>query len=383
MTISGINKIVVIGAGIMGHGIAQLFAMYGYRVNLVDINDAILEEALNKIGWSLDKLVEKKLISRDQGEKARSSINIFPDLKNGLKDVDFVLETVTENLELKHEVYRQVCRRVPENIIIASNTSDLRITRLALAVANPARFVGMHFLNPPPLMPLVEIVMGEKTSAETAQTTRVLAESLGKMPIVLKKDRDLADVLGWIFYESLWQLEEAVYTQEEIDASFRAEGFPMGMIELLDFTGLDTAYNVIKAKGLEAPPVMEEKIRAGNLGKKSGHGFYDWSQGRPLIPMEKAEKYDVILSMAPAVNEAAIFLEDNVCTRDELDQAFEKGQAFPYGPFKFADTRGIDAVCEALRSSHRKYRPHPRLLEMVKAGRLGKKSGKGFYDYES
>jgi enoyl-CoA hydratase/3-hydroxyacyl-CoA dehydrogenase len=381
MAIEVINKIAVIGAGIMGHGIAQLFAMYGYPVNLVDLNESALKEALKKIGWSLDKFVKKKLISPDQGENAWSSINAFTNLKGGLADVDFVLETVTENLELKHEVFKQVCRRVPENIIIATNTSDLRITRLAVAVTNPARFVGMHFLNPPPLMPLVEIIMGEKTSTETAETTRALAESLGKMPIVLKKDRDLADVLGWIFYESLWQLQEGVYTREEIDASFLDEGFPMGMVELLDFTGLDTAYNVLKEKDLKVPPVMQAKIRTGNLGKKTGHGFYDWSQGRPFIPMEKAGKYDVILSMAPAVNEAVIFLAENICSRDELDQAFEKGQAFPYGPFKFADTRGIEAVIAALQSSHRKYRPHPRLLEMVKTGRLGKQSGKGFYDY--
>ncbi len=383
MTISGINKIAVIGAGIMGHGIAQVFAMYGYQVNLVDTNDAIIKEALEKIGWSLDKFTAKDVISLERSEKALSSIKGSTDLKDGLKGVDFVLESVTENTGLKQRVYREVCEAVPENIIIASNTSDIRITTLAAAVSNPERFVGMHFVNPAPLMPLVSIVMGEKTIDETAESTRALAESLEKIPIVLRKDKDLTDILGWIFYESLWRLEEGASTREEIDASFRAEGFPMGIIELLDFVGLDTAHSVMKEKGREIPLGLKEKIRAGRLGTKTGQGFYDWSQGRPAIPLEKAGKFDVIHSMAPAVNEAVVFLEEGVCAREELDLAFEMGQGFPYGPLKFADIRGIEAVVEALKSSPRKYKPHPRLLDMIKAGRLGKESGKGFYDYPS
>lgn len=381
MTISGINKIAVIGGGIMGHGIAQLFSMHAYQINLVDIDEPILKEALEKIGWSLDKFVEKKMITPEEQARALSAINTYTSLKDGLQGVDFVLETVTEEVEIKQRVFREVCQVVPEDIIVASNTSDLRITTLADAVTHPARFVGMHFLNPPPLMPLIQIVMGEKTSEETAETTRALAEDLGKMPVVLKKDKDLADILTWILYESLWQLEDGAFTKEEIDASFRVEGFPMGIIELLDFTGLDTARNVLKEKGLDTPPLLEEKVQAGNLGNKSGQGFYDWSQGRPSISMEKAGRYDVIHSMAPAVNEAVVFLEEDVCGMDEIDMAFEMGQAFPYGPFRFADLRGIDEVVGVLQSSPRKYDPHKRLLEMVEAGQLGKKSGKGFYDY--
>ena len=383
MAISEINKIAVIGAGVMGHGIAQLFAVFGHQVNLLDINEKLLKEALDKIGWSLNKFVDKQMISQDQSEKALASIKTFTNLAGGLKDVDFVLETVTEDLELKHKVYREICKFLPEDIIIASNTSDIRITRLAEAVTSPSRFVGMHFVNPAPLMPFVGIVLGEETREETGETTRKLAEGLGKMTLVLKKDRDLADVLGWIYFESLWRIEDGDYTQEEIDASFRAEGFPMGIIELLDFIGLDTVLHVLKQKDMKAPPVLEEKVQNKKLGKKTIEGFYDWSKGRPPIPMEKAHGYDVLYSMAPAVNEAALFIEEGVCSGEELDMAFEKGQSFPYGPLKYADMRGIDAVVEALQSSPRKYNPHPRLLKMVKEGQLGQKSGKGFYEYGS
>jgi 3-hydroxyacyl-CoA dehydrogenase len=136
MTISGINKIAEIGAGIMGHGIAQLFSMHGYQINLVDIDESILNEALEKIGWSLDKFVEKKMITQDQEEKALSVINTYTSLKDGLQGVDFVIETVTEEVELKQRVFGEICQVVAEDIIVASNTSDLRITTLAQAVTN-------------------------------------------------------------------------------------------------------------------------------------------------------------------------------------------------------------------------------------------------------
>ncbi|MEM3651316.1 MAG: enoyl-CoA hydratase-related protein, partial [Candidatus Jordarchaeaceae archaeon] len=353
----------------------------GYKVNLVDIKEDVLQKAMEKISWSLNKLVDKKIIAPHQIDKAISSIKTYINLKEALKDVDFVIETVTEDEEIKKKVFKEVSNNVPEDVIITSNTSDIRISKLATAVDKPERFAGMHFLNPPVLMPLVEVVMGEKTSKETAQKTKELAESLGKITILIKKDRDLADMLRAIIYETLWQIQDGNYTIEEIDASFRKEGFPMGQIELMDFGGLDTGYNVLKHHNMAIPPVLEEKIKAGDFGQKTGKGFYDWSKGRPKIDLSKAGKFDVIKSLAPWVNEAASWLAEDIAEKEEIDKAFEMGQGFPYGPFKFADLRGIDTIVDELKSSPRGYKPHPLLLKMIEEGKLGKKTGKGFYDY--
>ncbi|MFB0562479.1 MAG: 3-hydroxyacyl-CoA dehydrogenase/enoyl-CoA hydratase family protein [Candidatus Lokiarchaeia archaeon] len=381
MVLEGIEKIAVIGAGIMGHGIAQLLAQSGYKVNLVDIKEEILQKAMEKISWSLNKLVDKKIIAPHQRDDVVSSIKTYTGLKEALKDVDFVIETIVEDEEIKKKVFKEVSDNVAESVIISSNTSDIRISKLATAVDEPERFVGMHFLNPPVLMPLIEVVMGEKTNMETAQKTKELAESLGKITILIKKDRDLADILRALAFEVVWQVQEGKYTVEEIDASFRKEGFPMGQLELMDFGGLDTVYNVMKHHNMDIPPVFEEKIKAGELGQKTGKGFYDWSKGRPKIDLDKAGKFDVIKALAPWVNEAVLWLAEDIAEKEEIDKAWEMGQGFPYGPFKFADLRGIDNIVEELKASPRGYKPNPLLLKMVEEGNLGKKTRKGFYDY--
>jgi enoyl-CoA hydratase/3-hydroxyacyl-CoA dehydrogenase len=263
------------------------------------------------------------------------------------------------------------------------------------ATKRPEKVAGMHFFNPPQMMALVEVIKGEKTSQETIDTLVELAKKLGKTPVVVKKDVRgfiVNRVLGAVFNEAFWAYHRGEATKEGIDASVKYNGgFPMGWFELADFVGLDIAYEVGKilyeAYGERFKPcaeVIEPLVKEKKFGQKTGVGFYDWTKGRPRIPFNLMEEYDVERSWAVAVNEAAWLIHEGAASPADIDTGMKLGTYWPSGPCEYADRTGIDVIVNKLKELYAKYsmemyKPCLLLEEYVSKGWLGKKTGRGFY----
>ena len=390
-----LKKVAVIGSGAMGHGITQLLAMSGIEVAMVDISDEFLQKGMEKIKWSLGKFVEKKRIRQEDADAALSRIKTTTSYEEAAKDIDLAIEAVPENMELKKQVFAKLDSIAPPHAILASNTSTLSITEMGNATKRPEKVAGMHFFNPPQMMALVEVIKGEKTSQETIDTLVELAKRLGKTPVIVKKDVRgfiVNRVLGVVFNEAFWAYHRGEATKEGIDASVKySGGFPMGWFELADFVGLDIAYEVGKilyeAYGERFKPcaeVIEPLVKEKKLGQKTGVGFYDWTKGRPRIPFNLMEEYDVERSWAVAVNEAAWLIHEGAASPADIDTGMKLGTYWPSGPCEYADRTGIDVIVNKLKELYAKYnmemyKPCPLLEEYVSKGWLGKKTGRGFY----
>lgn len=390
-----IRRIAVLGAGTMGHGIAQVAAMSGYEVVIRDIEEGFVQNGINRIRSSLSKFVEKGKLSGEDMEKILSRISGTTDLKLAVKDADFVIEAVPEVFSIKAEVLKEADELAPSHAILATNTSSLPISELASVTRRPDRFVGMHFFNPPQIMRLVEVVRGELTSEQTIRTTMELAESMGKEPVLVKKD-----VPGFIVNRILvrWLNEACLISQREnidislIDSALKGRaGLPMGAFELSDYIGLDVMRDIMEAmvrRGFAITPCSKwaELPREGKLGAKSGQGFYDWSKGRPQIPPNPDANFDPMEVLCMAVNEAAWLLRNDVASAEEIDKAVMLGLNFPKGPLRMADEQGLDRIKEMIESKSRRfglpeYSVDPLITEKVSKGDLGVKSGRGFYEY--
>jgi len=390
-----IRKAAVVGAGAMGHGIAELLAMNGIEVMMVDINDEILAKAKEKIKWSLDKFVEKRRIRPEDAQAAFARIATTTSYEQAAKDIDFAIEASPENMDMKRKVFSTLDSFAPFNAIIASNTSTLSITEMGKATKRPDKVAGMHFFNPPQLMALVEVIKGESTTQETITALAELAKKLGKTPVIVRKDVRgfiVNRVLGAVFNEAFWAYYRKEATKEEIDSSVKyTGGFPMGWFELADFVGLDIAYEVGKilyeAYGERFKPcteVIEHLVKERKLGQKTSEGFYDWKTGRPRIPFNLLDVYDVDRSWAVAVNEAAWLMKDDAADPVDIDTGMKLGTYWPSGPCEYGDRTGLDAVLNKLKELHSKYnmemyKPCPLLEEYAANGWTGKKAGRGFY----
>jgi enoyl-CoA hydratase/3-hydroxyacyl-CoA dehydrogenase len=390
-----LKKAVVIGSGAMGHGIAQLLAMSGIEVTMVDINDEILQKAIEKIKWSLGKFTEKKRIRQEDAIATLARIATTTSYEQAAKDIDFAIEASPENMELKKTIFAKLDAIAPPHAILASNTSTLSITEMGKATKRPDKVAGMHFFNPPHSMALVEVIKGDNTSTETMNTLFNLAKRLGKTPIIIRKDVRgfiVNRILGATFNEAFWAYQRKEATKEGIDASVKYNGgFPMGWFELADFVGLDIAYEVGKilyeAYGERFKPcseVIDPLIKERKFGQKTGIGFYDWTKGRPRIPFNLLDEYDVERSWAVAVNEAAWLLKDDAANPVDIDTGMKLGTYWPSGPCEYADRTGLDTILNKLKELYAKYnmemyKPCPLLEEYVSQGRTGKKTGRGFY----
>lgn len=394
-----IKNIAVMGAGAMGHGIAQLAAMNGFHVAMRDIKDEFLKAGMKKIRWSIGKFIEKDKISPSEAQKVLRRIELLVSLKEAVEKADFVIEAIPEKLKLKQEVFKEIDEYAPEHTMLATNTSALPVTEIASATNRPEKIVGMHFFNPPVLMRLVEVVMGDKTNEGTVEVTIELARKFGKEPVLCKKD-----VPGFIANRVTipgtnlvaWMVHKGEYTIEEIDAATKYKaGMPLGTFALLDYTGLDIAYHVMKfmeerEPNFEVCPLIEEKMEKGEIGVKAGKGFYDYPEkGRfvmPQIPEEKAEKFDPMTQTYVSVNMAAELIRKDIATPEDIDKSMKLGFNMPVGVLELADSLGIDTVVEKLREIEAKYgefyKPDPLLEDMVKKDQLGEKTGEGFYTYE-
>ncbi|WP_020527241.1 3-hydroxybutyryl-CoA dehydrogenase [Flexithrix dorotheae] len=283
------NNISVIGAGTMGNGIAHVFAQNGFKVALVDISEEALKKGLSTISKNLDRLIKKEKISETDKTKTLSNIETFSAISEGVKNADLVVEAATENQELKLKIFSELDKQSPENAILASNTSSISITKIASATNRPEKVIGMHFMNPVPIMKLVEVINGYLTDKATSSAVLEISKKLGKTPVLANDYPGFVAnrILMPMINEAILSLQSGVAGVQEIDEIMKlGMAHPMGPLQLADFIGLDVCLSILKVlqDGLGddkyAPsPLLVNMVNAGQLGVKSGCGFYSWGHG--------------------------------------------------------------------------------------------------------
>jgi enoyl-CoA hydratase/3-hydroxyacyl-CoA dehydrogenase len=390
MNVDDIDRVTVLGAGSMGHGITEVVALAGYHVTMRDIEQDLVDEGYENIEWSLEKLAEKGLVDQDPAD-VMARVDTAVDLEEGVQDADLVIEAAPEKMALKKEIFADLDEFTADETILASNTSSLSITEIATATDRPDKVVGMHFFNPPVKMDLVEVIYGAETSDETAEAAFEFVESIDKTPIYVRKDVNgfvVNSVLGPFGDEAAWMASEGVATVEEIDAAMvHQRGYPMGPFELSDMTGIDIGYHVRKEAGKPIPPIVQEKVDNDELGQKTGTGYYDYEDGEgTTYEAGQGEGVDTLRIEARIVNEAAKLIGNDVATAEAIDTGMRLGAGFPEGPCRRADKLGLDTILEKLRDLHdeygeARYEPADYLVELVEDGHTGEDAGQGFYDY--
>ncbi|MBM3896216.1 MAG: 3-hydroxyacyl-CoA dehydrogenase family protein [Thaumarchaeota archaeon] len=376
-----IKNITVLGSGIMGHGIAQVSAMSGYNVILRDIEQKFLDKAMEKIKWSLDKLVSKEKISQPQADQIFSRIKPVIDLKEAVKDCQLVIEAVPEIMDLKRKVYDELDKVAGNDVIFASNTSTLPITEIANTTSRPNRFIGIHFFNPPQLMRLVEVIPGKQTSSEIVDKTVEFVRSVKKEPVLCKKD-----VPGFIVNRLFIPLvHEACYVMDrqknqltEIDSAVKFKlGFPMGIFELADFTGMDVIHKATvemhqrDKKVINPHPKIEQLYNEKKLGQKSGEGFYKYSDDKyERIPLTEdlAQKCNPIQLVANILNNAAWLVTNKASDIQEIEKAAQLGLGLKKPLFDTVKEYGVSNIVKELESLTSKfgkfYEPDSLLVSM-------------------
>jgi 3-hydroxybutyryl-CoA dehydrogenase len=292
------NKIAVIGSGTMGNGIAHVFAQHGFKVSIIDISEDALKKAITTIDKNLSRQVEKGTITADEKQLTLSNLSTTTFMKEGLQDVELVVEAATENLELKLKIFKDLDEVTKPGTILASNTSSISITKIASVTKSPGNVIGMHFMNPVPIMKLVEIIRGYSTSNETTEVIMELSKKLGKIPVEVNDYPGFVAnrILMPMINEAIYTLYEGVAGVSEIDTVMKlGMAHPMGPLQLADFIGLDVCLSILRVlnDGFGNPkyapcPLLVNMVQAGNKGVKSGSGFYQYTTGnKELIVAEK------------------------------------------------------------------------------------------------
>ena len=375
-------KVSVIGAGTMGSGIAQIAATKGHKVCLYDTFDGAIENAQKKLNKILNRLIEKERITKEEKENILNKISFTKDIRE-IKDSKLVIEAIIENLDLKKKLFKTIEDLVDADCIIASNTSSLSIASISGACEKAERVIGIHFFNPAPLMPLVEIIPSVQTSKKTMDYAKSIIDNWGKITVIAK------DTPGFIvnrvarpFYgEAIRIYEEGIADFATIDWSLKElGGFRMGPFELMDYIGNDINYTVTETvftafyyDSRYKPSFTQRRMmEAGYLGRKTGRGYYDYSKDMPKANQDRYLGKKIlwrILSML--INEAADALFLNIATKGDIDLAMTKGVNYPKGLLSWADEIGINNVLEELKKLQEeygedRYRPSPLIKRMVK-----------------
>ena len=377
-------KVGILGGGTMGSGIVQVAAQNGHQVVLVDLNEQILNKSKQQLQKIMNRLVEKERITKEQAENTISNVNYSQDIHD-FSQCGIIIEAIVENLKIKSKVFAQLEQIAPKGCLLASNTSSLSIASIGSVLEDPSKMIGIHFFNPAPLMPLVEIIPAVQTSDETIKQVRALIDSWKKTTVMCK------DTPGFIvnrvarpFYgEALRIYEEGVADFATIDwAMTTIGGFKMGPFTLMDYIGNDVNYTVTETVFTafyfdpRYKPSFTQKrhVEAGYLGRKSSRGYYDYSEGaqnpKAIEDVELGQKIvDRILMML--INEAidAVFL--NVGSNVDIDLAMTKGVNYPKGLLSWGDEIGLGVVLEKLDAMFQeygedRYRPSPLLRRMVR-----------------
>lgn len=288
------KNIVVIGAGTMGNGIAHTFAQTGFKVNLVDVSQEALDRGIKTITTNLDRIIAKGNLTEEEKTNTLANISTFTALEDAVKDADLIVEAATENIDLKLKIFQQMDAAAPADCILATNTSSISITKIASVTSRPEKVIGMHFMNPVPIMKLVEIIKGYSTSKETFSAIYEMSKTLGKVPVEVNDYPGFVAnrILMPMINEAIYSLYEGVAGVEEIDTVMKlGMAHPMGPLQLADFIGLDVCLSIMNVlyDGFKNPkyapcPLLVNMVTAKKLGVKSGEGFYDYSESK------KAEK---------------------------------------------------------------------------------------------
>lgn len=343
MKIEDIKTIAVIGAGDMGHGIAETALMAGYKVFIRDVTQEFVERGLNRIYESLEKLVSKGKVPAKVFENAKNGMLVpCVDLAESVREADLVIEAIPEIMELKKETFQIIDKAAPAHAVLASNTSTMSITQIASVTRRPEKVLGLHYFNPAVLMRLVEVIRGENTSDETLQIGYDFVLKNNKIPVKVQKDIpgfivNRVQAPGTVLLSCL--LDEKEIEPASIDAVFRKLGSPMGPYETMDFAGLDIAFHGNEYFGesvhsdFRFGSVLMEKVEAKHFGKKTGQGIFDWSKGRPTIDLDRAsDKFDPMDLVAVNVNEATKIVAMGACSIEDVDLAITNATGMPVGP---------------------------------------------------
>jgi len=381
----------IVGAGTMGAGIAQVAAAAGHVVKVFDSNSAAIQKASTGLQSMVSKLVEKKKITKENGDSILANIKWIDSLEN-FSDCSSIIEAVIENPEVKGDLFSELEKIVTPGCILATNTSSLSVTSIAATCSRPERVIGIHFFNPAPLMPLVEIIKGLATSASVEDQTKKLIDSWGKTTVLAK------DTPGFIvnriarpyYGESIKIYEEGIADFETIDYIMKEYGFKMGPFELMDMIGNDINYTVTETVWKQMfydprykPSLTQKRLfEAKRFGKKSGRGYYTYENPSTIHPEGKGTGFTLpgnveniflrIISML--INEAIDALYLNIATKEDLDLAMTKGVNYPKGLLKWCDEIGAEKILNTLNMlreeySEDRYRPSVLLKRMVKENR--------------
>ena len=380
-------KLGVVGAGTMGAGIAQLGCLGGFEVVLHDPDPAALASGADRLQAALAKGAGKGLWSPGEAARAAGAVQTDPVLE-GLAGSELVIEAAPEDLELKRKLFRDLAEICGDDAVLATNTSSIPVSEIAAGVPRPERVCGMHFFNPPPLMKLVEVVAGEKTTEPALRTATEAAKAMDREPV------RAADAPGFIVnrcnrpfaLEALRMLGERVADHAEIDRAVRGGGYRMGPFELMDLIGVDVNLRVAKSFYSQRPiprwephPIQEEMVDSGRLGRKSGRGFYAYEGGRkveerPRTTSEATERAILERIVSCLVNEASYAVSEGVADPDDVDTAMRLGLNHPRGPFEWREEIGAERVVATLnalaenaatRSEASRYEVAPSLRELV------------------
>jgi enoyl-CoA hydratase/3-hydroxyacyl-CoA dehydrogenase len=384
MELDDINTVAVLGAGNMGHGIAEVAAMAGYEVTMRDVDEDLVQAGYDDVEWSLNKLAEKDQLSQDEADAALDRVTPLVDLEATVEDADVVIEAVPEKMDIKQEVYREVEEYAPDRAIFATNTSSLSITELSEVTDRPDRFCGMHFFNPPVRMQLVEVIAGDHTADETLDVIEGLATAFGKTPVRVRKDRPgfiVNRIAVPLMNEAGWLVYDGTSTIAEVDSTAKYDiGTPMGLFELTDMVGIDVGLHVLEylhaelGEAYEPCPLLVEKAENDELGQKTGEGFYDYESGEGVqIPTDEHSALVRRRLLAGMANEVARLVGNDVADLDDVEDAVMLGLGYPEGPAKMADDHGlvdlVDALDEAYEETgHPRYEASEHLREFAEAG---------------
>jgi len=379
MNVDDIKMVAVIGAGDMGHGIAEVSLLAGYRVCLHDITQEFINRGTKRIDDSLKKLVAKGKAPQDLYDKINCGLlTTTVDLGEAARQADLVIEAIPEVMKLKKQTFKELDRSAPAHAILASNTSTMSITEIGKATNRPEKVVGLHYFNPAVLMPTVEVIKGEHTSDETMQVAYAFCEKCRKRPVRVNKDVpgfivNRVQAPGGVLLRCI--LDEGIIAPEEVDAVMRNLGLPMGPYEVMDYTGLDI--NVSSANYFAetvhpdyAPGRVIQALAArGDLGKKTGKGIFDWSAGRPVVDTSKTtDKFDPADLLAVTANEATRLLEMEVASAEDIDKAVVGGSGYKVGPLtaiQRTDPADLTARLDGLAAKYGKeiFRPSRTIRE--------------------
>ena len=362
METEDIETLAVLGAGTMGHGIAEVAALSGYEVFLRDIEEDLVEEGYDEIDWSLQKLAENDAITEDDREAALGRVTPVVDLETAVADADVVIEAIVEDMGVKKQVYGELDDLAPERTVFASNTSSLSVTELSETTDRAERFCGMHFFNPPVRMELVEVIRGGHTSDETLDAIEGLAESLGKTPVRVRKDEPgfvVNRVLVPLMNEACWLVEADEASIAEVDSTAKyGLNLPMGAFELGDQVGNDVTLHVLRymesvlGAAYEPSPMLVRAAENDKHGRKTGEGFYDYEDGGVDVPPDEGRDDVEARLLAVMANEVGKLQQKDIAPVEEVDRAVKLGGGFPDGPARMADDAGLASLVETLEAAH-------------------------------